>query len=346
MNFSAGASYIDQRVLEGLDTGLMQQSHRDANGSVQNMMVEAQTRVRSLLSVPDNYHVLFMHGGAHAQFAAIPLNLNANRIGYVNTGQWSRKFAGEASKFCKVNEIAWSVTRFPYEDEWTGDDEYVHVCANETMTGIEMHHDPQVSKILIGDFTSTLMSRPVDVSRYGVIYASAGKNLGTAGFCVVIVRRDLLSDAPTDIPSVLSWKVAAETFPIQNIYNTPPIIPIQISNEVMGLYLENGGVASYKARAERVAAKLYGFVDGSVGFYQNIVSECSRSRMNIVFELRDPGLEQKFLEEATSRGFLQLKNHPMAGGFRVTAYNMIPEEFFDELVKFMEEFRKRNDGIE
>ena len=346
MNFSAGASYIDPRILDRLDTGIMQKSHRDPGGAVQNVLVEVQSRVRCLLSVPDNYHVLLMHGGAHAQFSAIPLNLKASKIGYVNTGQWSRKFAGEASKFCEVEEVAWSTTRFPYEEEWaSGGSRIVHVCANETMSGIEMHHDPESQHTLVADFTSTLMSRPVDVSRYGVIYASAGKNLGTPGFCVVIVRRDIVAEVPDSVPSVLSWKVAAASLPIQNLYNTPPILPIQISNEVLGDYIANGGVAHYRERASRLSGLLYACVERSGGFYQNAVSACSRSHMNVVFDLYAPDLAEAFLAEAESRGMYQLRNHPMAtGGVRVTVYNMIPDEYFDALVDFMEEFRGRHGG--
>ena len=345
MNFSAGASYIDPSILDRLDTGLMQQSHRDPGGPVQTVLVEAQTRVRRLLSVPDNYHVLLMHGGAHAQFSAIPLNLNASKIGYVNTGQWSRKFADEASKFCEVKEVAWSTTRFPYEDEWDCSEDLgiVHVCANETMAGIEMHHDPDSRHTLVADFTSTLMSRAVDVSRYGVIYASAGKNLGTPGFCVVIARRDIVAEVPDSVPSVLSWKVAAGTLPVQNIHNTPPILPIQISNDVLGMYIDKGGVAHYRDRAARLSGLVYACVNGSGGFYRNRVSDCSKSLMNVVFELYNHDLLQSFLGEAESRGLHQLRNHPMAAaGVRVTVYNMIPDDYFHALVDFMEEFRGKH----
>lgn len=341
MNFSAGASYIEPSILDHLDTSIMQSSHRDAGGAVQNMLVETQARVRRLLEVPENYHILLMHGGAHAQFAAIPLNLNLSSISYVNTGQWSEKFAAEASKICEVVEIARSRTRFPCDEEWGATPgKFVHVCANETVTGIEMHHDPAVKPIVVADFTSTLMSRPVDIARYGVVYASSGKNLGTPGFCVVIVRRDLLARVPGDIPSILSWKVAADSMPIQNLYNTPPILPIQISHDILGMYLENGGVAHYRTRAERVSAKIYKCIDESEGFYTNTVSECSRSRMNIVF---DAGAHTgEFIQLAISKGMHQLKNHPMAdsGMVRATVYNMLPEEFVDELARFMEEFRR------
>lgn len=347
-NFSAGPSYIDPAVLENIDMSLIQQSHRDSGGPVQNMMVETQTNLRKLIHVPDNYHILFMHGGAHAQFSAIPLNLGVSRIGYVDTGQWSQKFAAEASKLCEVTRVAAHTLRFPYEDEWnvTEGIEYVHVCANETMTGIEMHHDIDTRKhTIIADFTSTLLSRQVDVSKYGVIYASSGKNLGSAGYCVVIARRDIVENVPDHTPSILSWKAHANSYPVQNIYNTPPVFAIHLSNEVMKHYLARGGIPEINKKVRRAAIQLYNYIDTSGGFYINVVSECSRSNMNVVFEIHDSSMEREFLDEAEKCGIFQIQNHPMAGGMRVTLYNMIPEDYVFVVTNFMEYFlnKKRID---
>ena len=357
-NFSAGPSRVPAPVLDraaaemrdyrGSGLSFMELSHRDAGGPVQALMTEHQDRVRRLLSVPDNYHVLFTHGGAHAQFSAVPLNLlkGGGAAGIVDTGQWARKARREAEQAgFQVRTVASSTTRFPPPSEWRADGVgYVHVCANETMTGVEMLEDPDPphGAVLVGDFTSTLMSRPVDVSKYGVLYASSGKNLGPAGYCLVIVRDDVLRACDPACPPCLSWREQALSRPIPNLYNTPPTYVLYLSSLVLADLEARGGVQAAQERARERAALIYAEIDRSGGFYTSPVDPDHRSRMNVPFSIHGGReLEARFLRTAEERELLQLAGHPQAGGLRVTLYNAFDRTDAEAVAAFMREFRAR-----
>ena len=355
-NFSAGPSKVPGEILaavadeihdyRGTGMSFMEISHRDRGGPVQTLLRETQACIRRLLDVPNDYHILFTPGGAHAQFSAVPLNLarGGKRMGAVDTGQWSRKFVKEASRLCDVYTVASGETAFPLPSTWNVPDDvsFVHVCANETISGIELLEDfsPPQGVTLVGDFTSTLMSRPVDVSKYGVLYASSGKNIGPAGYTIVIVRDDLLDMSCERTPSCLLWKSYADSVPVQNIYNTPPTYIIYISSLVLADLEENGGVARARERAESKSGVLYDVIDRSGGFYVNRVSDEYRSRMNVPFALSDRSKEADFVSRAEDLGLLQLAGHPDHGGLRATLYNSISEESVAKLAEFMVSYQK------
>lgn len=371
-NFSAGPSHVPKDVLEkaqleildynGTGSSFMELSHRVREGPVQNMLVSTQSCVRRLLNVPLNYHILFFQGGAHAQFSAVPLNLMGNVkdgtvAGYVDTGQWSQKAMTEAERSgIKTKVIAKSGLCFPPISEWDLSDDlaYVHVCANETMTGIEMFDDPDLSinekaPVLVGDFTSTLMSRPIEISRYGVIYASSGKNLGPAGYTLVIVRTDLLDRFVPNTPPCLLWKEQAFSTPVQNVYNTPPTYIIHLSSMVLSNLEKSGGPESAFLRAKCRAKMVYDEIDLSGGFYANNIAPDDRSIMNIPFRIvansePSPELEKEFLQEAVDNNLYELAGHPQTGGLRATLYNSIPMEWTIALAEFMKRFKENHSG--
>lgn len=329
-------------------------SHRDAGGPVQNCMSSAADRLRSLLDVPSNYHILFMQGGAHGQFAALPMNLlgHKTQADYVSTGYWSQRAIGEASKYCNVR-LAYDgkdegFTTIPPVETWdiSPESAYVHICANETIHGLEFLEDPKLpegSPPLVGDFTSTLMSRAIDISKYGCIYASGGKNLGPAGVTVVIIREDLLGMESSICPSVLSYSKMASSKPIPSIYNTPPTFLIYMVDLVLLDNMNSGGIRFLEKRAIQRSGQIYSIVDESNGFYK---AKCQdhvyRSRMNVPFRIGagegDKEMEALFCTEADKRGLLQLFCHPLFPGCRVTLYNGIPDSAVDALVDFMIEF--------
>lgn len=332
----------------------MQMSHRDAGGHVQNCISSATDRLRSLLDVPSNYHILFMQGGAHGQFSAIPLNLLADKsqADYVSTGFWSQRAIKEAAKYCDVR-LAYDGVKdgfscIPSVTEWniSSDSGYVHICANETIHGLEFLEDPELppgSPPLVGDFTSTLLSRPIDVSKYGCIYASGGKNLGPAGVTVVIVRKDLVGRESSMCPAVLSYSAMAYSKPVPSIYNTPPTFLIYMVDLVLLDNMNTGGVALLEERAKQRSAQIYNIIDASNGFYKaKCTDTIHRSRMNVPFriggESGDPNMEELFCCEAEKRGLMQLFCHPMFPGCRVTLYNGIPDSAVDSLAEYMVEF--------
>uniref|UniRef100_A0A0G4FNS0 phosphoserine transaminase n=1 Tax=Chromera velia CCMP2878 TaxID=1169474 RepID=A0A0G4FNS0_9ALVE len=387
-NFSAGSAAMPCAIMEamkqefadheGTGMGIIEMSHRDEGGHVQKSVEATEASVRRLLEVPDDYYVLFMHGGAHAQFSAVPLNLlgDATEADYVVAGFWSQKAAKEAEKYCKVNIVAnaseSNYTSYPDPSTWMLSDkaEIVHICANETIHGLELFEDAELpeGKILVGDFTSTLFSRPIRIDRYGCIYASAGKNLGPAGVCLVIVRKDLVDSdrAKPWCPSILSYKQHAETRPIGSLYNTPPAFQIQFMRHVLKAYEEEGGLRALQARAFRKAKKITKVLEESNGFYYNPVAPHSRSLMSIPLRICAGGqkesagqatpepstsLEEAFLSMAEARDMHQLRGHPLAGGIRVTNYHGVSETAIDVLCAFMREFyrlhvqrEKRNSG--
>eukprot|EP01130_Rhizamoeba_saxonica_P007800 TRINITY_DN315_c0_g1_i2.p1 TRINITY_DN315_c0_g1~~TRINITY_DN315_c0_g1_i2.p1 ORF type:complete len:337 (-),score=53.28 TRINITY_DN315_c0_g1_i2:459-1469(-) len=332
----------------------MEMSHRDAGGPVHQVMTQAVDDVKELLQIPDNYHVLFMQGGAHGQFSAIPLNLLGDKTSadYLDTGFWSTRAIGEGSKHAKINVVAKSsdhgYTRIPSVDEWqfSNDAAYVHICANETIHGLEFHEDPTIPDgvPLVGDFTSTLLSRPVDIAKYGLIYASGGKNLGPAGMTMVIIRDDLVKDPKHHTPSVLSYKEHRDSLPIPSIYNTPSTFVLYVMGKCFKAYLNRGGLKAIQERAIKNANGIYRIVDSSKGFYQNNVEKVNRSRMNIPFRINNsPQLETLFTEEAEERGLLQLFGHPLHGGMRVTLYNGITNEAVEAVSDYMIQFKNKYD---
>lgn len=391
-NFSAGPGCIDESVMEqaqkdflnfgGSGMGLIEMSHRDAGGPVQECIIETSNLIREMLKVPDNYHVFFMHGGAHAQFAAVPLNLsrlNRNSSikqvgGYVDCGHWSNRAKNEASKFIDTKIIAGgkdfdNYHSIPDVKDWEIEDKnkmsYVHICANETIHGLEFLYDPEINSNgnsnvppLVGDFTSTLFSREMDVSKYGVIYASGGKNFGPPGVCVMIVRDDLIckGDIKQDklqVPGILDWHEMISSTPIHSIWNTPVVFQIYMTKLTLTKYknmcLENDGkrinlnkIGDWtKSRAN----KIYDIIDNSDGFYQNFVQKKDRSVMNVPFRIGknigeyDVELEKKFTQMAESEfNLLQLFGHPLFGGQRVTLYNPVPDAAVDKCAEFMQYF--------
>lgn len=370
-NFSAGPGCMPVEVLkeaqkqfishDHLGMNIMEMSHRDQGGPVQSMIAEAEQNVRELLDVPENYHVIYMQGGAHLQFAAIPMNLlsrpgSDGTADYVVTGYWSERAMNEAAKQAPDNalrKVAGATedgTAFKPPSTWgvNPNASYVHICASETIDGLEFVEEPEVPEgvPLVADFTSTLLSRRVDISKYGVIYASGGKNLGPSGFALVIVRDDLIGESlgSPSTPAVMSWYLHSLRKPIPSIYHTPPVYNLYLHSLVLRHQLKNGGMAAYEQRAITRASKVYAAVDTSNGFYVTKVSNKDhRSRMNVAMTIRTGGkrrqdLEKAFVEEASAQGMLQLFGHPVRGGLRVTLYNGVPDEAVDRVVAFMNKF--------
>tara|TARA_B100000401_G_scaffold400213_1_gene311834 strand:- start:291 stop:1388 length:1098 start_codon:yes stop_codon:yes gene_type:complete len=355
-NFSAGPSVIDAGVLKKLsdelvsfeDTGigLIEHSHRDKDGPVQRCIVDACDLLRDVLSVPETHDVLLMHGGAHAMFAAVPMNL-AGELGakacYIGDGFWSKRASSEADKYCTTIHVQDAV-------DIDHDAAFVHLTANETISGVEYHVDPNLpagSPPLVGDFTSTLLSRSVDFSKYGAVYASTGKNLGPSGLVVVICRKSLLGRELDITPGVMSWSLNSNTKPIANIWNTPNVFGIRALQLVLEDCKAKGGVEAMKIRAERRARCIYEVIDESDGFYVNTVDPEFRSFMTIPIRIghhNEKDMEKKFLDESTLQRFYNLKGHPLFGGIRVSLYNQIPDESVYALVKFMRNFEKMNRG--
>lgn len=363
-NFSAGPASLPEEVLriaqrdmldyKGTGIGFMELSHRDENGPVHNMMTGLVRNMRELLEIPQNYHVLFFQGGAHAQFSAIPLNLceEGDTVDYVKTGAWSVRAIEEAQKYVNVNICHDSkhdndrFIRDPKEWNLSPDSKYVHITINETMSGLEFIQDPDLGdRVLVADATSTLLSRPMDIEKYGMIYASSGKNLGPAGICMVIVRDDLLGRAQQACPSVINWEKMATSVPIPNIYNTPPTFLLYMCKLFTDHYIEAyGSLHVIEERAIQRADKVYKAMENSNGFYQNFVDPTFRSRMNAVFRIGDGNLEleKEFTKQAEKAGIYQLFGHPLVGGLRITLYNGVAEESVDAVIKFMKKFAQEN----
>lgn len=353
-NFCAGPASLPEAVLlkakeEMLDwhesgLSIMEMSHRSKEFI--SVAQEAEKDLRDLLAVPANYKVLFLQGGASTQFAAIPLNLTGKnrRVDYVNTGQWSKKAISEAKKFADVAVVASSentnFSTIPVFDSWkmSADATYLHYTPNETIGGLEFHWTPKVKVPLVVDMSSTILSRPIDVGQYGVIYAGAQKNIGPAGLTVVIVRDDLLGQERIETPTMLSWKVAAEN---ESMYNTPPTFSVYLAGLVFKWLKEQGGLVAMAKINQRKASKLYDYIDNS-GFYGNPVEKESRSWMNIPFTLKSEAFEKSFLSEADKVGLLNLAGHRSVGGMRASIYNAVTEKAIDALIEFMQDFARRN----
>lgn len=352
-NFSAGPAVLPEEVLaqaaaemsdwHGSGTSVMEMSHRGKEFI--GIAEKAEADLRELLEVPANYKVLFLHGGATLQFAMVPLNLLAGKKGadYVNTGQWSKKAIGEAKRLCEVNVAASSeasgFTTVPPLDAWKLDPDaaFVHYTANETIGGVEFHWIPDTGAVpLVSDMSSTLLSRPLDVSRFGLIYAGAQKNFGPAGLAVAIVREDLLGRAAPGTPSMLDYKVHADN---GSMYNTPPTYNWYLAGLVFEWLKKKGGLAAMAEINRRKAQRLYDYIDGS-GFYRNPVDPACRSWMNVPFTLADPALDETFLKGAKEAGLAQLKGHRSVGGMRASIYNAMPESGIDALIDYMKQFAK------
>ena len=354
-NFCAGPAALPQAVLEqaqqemldyrGQGLSIMEMSHRD------NVFVEiaeqAEKDLRDLMGISDDYTVLFLQGGASSQFAMVPMNLlgEGQTADYINTGQWSKKAIKEAGRYGKINVAASSEdTNFstvPPQDSWNLSDNpaYVHYCPNETIGGLEYSFVPALGDTpLVADMSSTILSRPVDVNQYGLIYAGAQKNIGPAGLTLVIIRKDLLGKASSRVPAMLNYQVHADN---GSMYNTPPTYAWYLSGLVFSWLKKQGGVGNMGEINQRKAEKLYGFIDNS-GLYSNPVEVISRSRMNVPFVLADDRLDKPFLDQAQAAGLLNLKGHRSVGGMRASIYNAVPEAAVDALIAFMAEFEKRN----
>ena len=322
----------------------MEVSHRSSD--FVSVAERAETSLRRLLEISDDYAVLFLQGGASLQFASVPLNLAAEDqvMDQVVTGQWSKKAFAEQQRFGAVNLVASSADQnfasIPQQDAWQRDPTaaYLHYCPNETIGGLEFGFVPDSDVPLVADMSSTILSRPVDVDRFGVIYAGAQKNIGPAGLCLVIVRRELLGRARPETPAMLNWQIAAEN---DSMYNTPPTFAIYLAGLVFEWLEELGGLEKMEAINRRKAEKLYALIDES-GFYANPVEQISRSLMNVPFTLADDALDTVFLKEAEAKQLLNLKGHRSVGGMRASLYNAVEESSVDALCSFMRDFEQRH----
>jgi len=349
-NFSAGPAVLPKAVLQraqaemldwhGSGMSVMEMSHRGKEFT--GILAKTEADLRTLLNIPQNYKVLFLQGGAIAENAVIPMNLlNGGEADYVVTGSWSKRSVEDANAYGKINVVASSeADNFTYVPEYSSwklnqNAAYLHICTNETINGVEFDGLPDAGNVpIVADMSSHILSRPVDVSKYGVIYGGAQKNIGPAGLCIVIVREDLLGKALPITPAVFNWKTQAEN---QSMINTPPTYSIYIAGLVFEWLLEQGGVAAIEKVNIEKARLLYDYID-STDFYVNKVAVKNRSRMNIPFFLKDESLNDAFLKGAEANGLLQLKGHRMVGGMRASIYNAMPIEGVQALVSYMKAF--------
>ncbi|MEO8670503.1 MAG: 3-phosphoserine/phosphohydroxythreonine transaminase [Tahibacter sp.] len=354
-NFSAGPAALPEAVLrraqsEMLEWGatgasVMEVSHRGKEFIA--MAETAEADLRELLAIPSNYKVLFLQGGATQQFAQIPMNLarRDQRVDYVVTGDWGEKAVREAASLAKVNIAANSAsnrhTVIPPRAEWNLDpaSAYVHYTPNETIRGVEFHDIPDVGDVpLIADFSSTILSRPLDVSRFGLIYAGAQKNIGPSGLVVVIVREDLLARCPADMPKIFSY---AEHAANASMLNTPNTFGWYLAGLIFQWLKAEGGLAAMGERNRVKASRLYDYIDQS-DYYRNPVDPASRSWMNVPFTLPNPDLDERFLQQAKQAGLLALKGHKVVGGMRASLYNAITLNSVEVLIDFMRDFARHH----
>lgn len=354
-NFSAGPSTLPVSVLEqardellnygGTGMSVMEMSHRSK--AFETIIGEAETNLRSLLGIPANYKVLFLQGGASLQFSLIPISFlsQGKTAEYVITGSWAKK-AIEAAKLEGETKVVWDGKAGNYSAmpdlgtvDLSGDAAYVHITSNETIQGIQFQSDPTTPSPLIADMSSDILSRPVDVSKYGLIYAGAQKNMGPAGVTLVVIREDLLELVPQNLHPMLDYKLQADN---GSLYNTPPCWSIYICGLVYKLLVSEGGLAT-KAQANQAKSKIvYDAIDGSRGFYKGHASLESRSTMNVTFTLPSDDLTKAFIKEAEANGLDGLKGHRSVGGCRASIYNAFPVEGCQVLAQVMSDFAKRN----
>jgi len=354
-NFSAGPAALPEAVLReaaaemldwhGSGMSVMEMSHRGKEFIA--IAAEAEALVRELLAVPANYKVLFMQGGAIAENAIVPMNMLRGHASadYIDTGEWSKKSIKEAKRYAAINVAASGAdsgyTSIPPRDSWKLDPNaaYVHICSNETIGGVEYHFTPDVGKVpLVADMSSSILSRPVDVSKYGLIYAGAQKNIGPAGLTIVIVRDDLIGHALPATPSAFDYKTVADN---ESMYNTPPTYAIYIAGLVFKWLKAQGGLPAMEAHNRKKAALLYDYLE-TTAFYRSPVARDCRSLMNVPFKLKDESLDAAFLKGAEARGMVQLKGHRAVGGMRASIYNAMPLEGVQALVAYMKEFEAKS----
>ncbi len=353
-NFSAGPAALPLEVLESIRqdipdwqaTGMsvMEISHRSKQFI--DLAARCESNLRMLLAIPDDYSVIWTQGGATMQMAMVPLNITTpgGTADYVQTGSWGKKAIGEAKKSCNVNIAADSsdkdFTYIPDEAAWQRSDNaaYLHITSNETIAGVEFHDLPGGNAPIVADMSSTILSRPIDVSRYGVIYAGAQKNIGPAGITLVIVRNDLLEPRRDNLPHLMMWKSYAES---DSMTNTPPTFAWYVADLIIQYLLNSGGLEAMAEVNRRKSEKLYAAIDSS-DLYSNPVALNCRSWMNVPFILADASLDGLFLKQSHAADLTNLKGHRSVGGMRASIYNAVPEEAVDTLVEFMADFERRN----
>ncbi len=354
-NFSPGPAVLPHAVLQqaqselldwqGSGMSVMEMSHRGKE--FMSIAAQAETDLRTLMAIPNNYKVLFLQGGAHSQFAMIPMNLarGKKQADYLDTGDWSLKAIEEGQRYINVNTVASSAdsnyTTIPPFANWqlNQDAAYLHYTSNETIRGVEFDWIPEAGDLpLVVDMSSDILSRPMDVSRFGLIYAGAQKNIGPAGLTIVIVREDLLGQVLDGMPSMFNYQIYAET---ESMYNTPPTYAWYLSGLVFQWLLQQGGLEAMAQTNQRKSEKLYTAIDAS-DFYHNPVDPDCRSWMNIPFTLANSELEKRFLDEAAQAGLMTLKGHRLVGGMRASIYNAMPEEGVDALIAFMRDFEAKH----
>lgn len=351
-NFSSGPAMLPIEVLchvkqelynwHGLGTSVMEISHRSQEFIA--IAQQSEEDLRELLNIPSNYKVLFCHGGARAQFAALPQNLLRDKItaDYIDTGYWGNSAFAEAQKYCIPNIIDMktqvnNLAGIKPMKEWplSSDAAYVHYCPNETINGVAINEMPDFGDIVvIGDHSSTILSRPLEVSRFGVIYASTQKNIGPAGLTLVIIREDLLGQARREVPSILNYSILADT---NSMFNTPPTFAWYLSSLMFKWLKEQGGLIEIQKRNHAKAALLYATIDNS-DFYHNYVMHTNRSLMNVPFQLANTTLNEVFIKEAEAMGLYALKGHQLVGGMRASIYNAMPLAGVQALSNFMNNF--------
>ncbi|KAK7309403.1 hypothetical protein RJT34_06100 [Clitoria ternatea] len=357
-NFAAGPAILPENVLlraqselynwRGSGMSVMEMSHRGKE--FLSIIQKAESDLRSLLQIPPEYSVLFLQGGATTQFAAVPLNLCTpnDAVDYVVTGSWGDKAFKEAQKYCKP-KVIWSgksekYTKIPsfHDLEQNPESGYLHICANETIHGVEFKDYPvpmNKNGVLVADMSSNFCSKPVDVSKFGVIYAGAQKNVGPSGVTIVIIRKDLVGKAQDVTPVMLDYKIHDEN---NSLYNTPPCYGIYMCGLVFEDLLEQGGLVEVEKKNKKKAEILYNAIDGSNGFYKSPVEKYVRSLMNVPFTLEKSELEAEFIKEAAKEKMIQLKGHRSVGGMRASIYNAMPLAGVEKLVAFMKDFQTRH----
>jgi phosphoserine aminotransferase len=354
-NFSPGPAVLPEPVLRraadelldwhGTGMSVMEISHRGKD--FMSIYHAAHSALRALLAIPENYKILFLQGGAIGQNAIVPMNLlrGKTRADYVNTGDWAKRSIAEAEHFCRVNVAASGegngFTAIPPQSEWRLDPDaaYVHICSNETIIGLEYHWTPETGAVpLVADMSSDILSRPLDVARYGLIYAGAQKNIGPAGLTIVIVREDLLGGALPTTPSAFDYTIQAAN---DSMINTPPTFAIYLAGLVFEWLQGEGGVAAMAERNRAKAGLLYGCLDASA-FYRTRVARADRSLMNVCFHLPDPALDAAFLAGADAAGLKALKGHRVVGGMRASIYNAMPVEGVQALVRYLQDFEAQH----
>jgi phosphoserine aminotransferase len=357
-NFSAGPAVLPQEVLQqardemldwhGSGMSVMEMSHRGKE--FMSIAEKTESDFRELIGIPQNYKVLFLQGGASSQFSMVPMNLlrGKTKASYINTGHWSTKAIEEASRYCTINVAASSAktnfTCIPTQDKWHLDPEaaYIHYTSNETIGGVEFHWVPEIDSRngipLVADMSSDILSRPLDITRFGLIYAGAQKNLGPAGLTLVIVREDLLGKPLAGTPTLYDYRIHAQN---DSMYNTPPTYAMYITGLVFAWLKNKGGLVMMEKINITKANLLYDLLDNN-DFYHCPVAKTDRSRMNVPFTLRNPALNEEFLQQADNNGLIQLKGHRSVGGMRASIYNAMPVKGVTKLVTFMNEFANQH----